>query len=473
MSKKNEYFESGPAYFAYSLPKDLPYVEPGKRQEFHEMFARIAARMDKLENALDITGLDGATFAEYAKVLFDTRFDRFEGMTPEMLADYVLTVHDGKYQAKKRVEWPNADVVVDSAFTTTKEWEAIRHIGIGGSDAAVVLGISPYKSPYQLYHDKRCTPQKIPEDTSRQVIFDRGHAVEARVVEAFCKMVGAEIIPETRMFRSKDNPFSIADVDAVVKFPGKEDCYYIFEAKSTVADNADAWLGGRIPPHYVPQTRQYPAVLKDPRIKGCYIGCLFVYDYTIHGMYVDSGYDVGRFVSRLVERDENEEQMVLQAESAFFEKNILTGQVPQFEGKPENDIKSMRPFVGYADKDAEVIELDGSYEKAIRDYLALAEKKSAIDAQSMVLKEAMQAISMPLIETLGTSVEARLPVPDSKDHEYFEVKYSPRRSTSVDFDVLEHKYPDVYDECVTNNPDAFRVFGIKVKKPKAAKKKSA
>lgn len=458
------------AYFAYLLPAELPFVHPSRKEEVKETFARVAARMEKLEEALDITGLSGETFSEYVKVLFDSQFDRFEEMRSDDLANYALLVHRDGYEAQKRLDWPNTLVVVDTAFTTMKEWETIRHIGVGGSDGAVIQNAGAFHTKYQLYHDKVMTPELIPADEDKQAIFDRGHAVEPKVIEAFCKLVGAERIPETRMFRSKTNPYSLADIDAVIRFPATGAIYF-FEAKSTVTDNFKAWANDRVPVHYIPQTRQYPAVMNDPRIRGVYIGCIFVYDYALHGFYIDSDYDVNRFVSRYIERDEEEEKSLLDAETEFFEDHVLAGQVPLFEGPPDTDIKSLRTFIGHADEDSEIIKLDDVLLDNIQGYLELQKKKSVVDAQSSAIKEAMQAMSLPLIETLGQAIEGRMPIPESPEGLYWEVKYAPRRKVSVDFDILEHKYPEAYAECVDDNPDAFRVLSIREKDPAKVKKK--
>ena len=269
------------AYFGYMLPEALPYVNPASAQMVSDTFRHIAERMEKLEDALNLSGLDGETFAEYVKVLFDTRFSRFEEMSPSQISKYALAVHDGVYVAPKRLEWPNAYVVVDTAFTTNEEWETVRRLGIGGSDSAITMNIPAYRTKYDLYHDKVMTPVKIPQDKDKNAIFDRGHAWEGKVIKAFCDMTGAEVVPESRMFRSKKNGCSLADMDAVLRFPGTNSIY-VFEAKTTIAENFDAWANDKVPQHYIPQTRHYAATLDDPRIKGVYIGCLFTYDYTIH-----------------------------------------------------------------------------------------------------------------------------------------------------------------------------------------------
>lgn len=452
-------------YFEYDLPAAAPdYIHESRKAEFEQILNTVKARMDKLEEALEISGLTGATFAEYAKLLFDALPKRFEAMAPDELAEYVLTVHDGQHEAKERLEWPNAVTVVDTAFLTVPEWEAIRRLGIGGSEAACTTGAKSYTTPYELYHDKRWVPRYADKQEENKVVFDRGHMMEPRVIEAFCETVGAEVVPETRMFRSKAHPCCVANIDAIVQFPNGG--LYVFEAKTTIAENFGAWIGDQIPAPYVPQMVQYPAVLDDDRIKGAYIGCLFTVDHTIHGMYIGSDTDVGQFVSRYIERDKGMEDRQLTAEEDFFERHIVGGEVPELSGAFEEDTAIVAAFTGPADRNAEVLELDGSFEDALEIYMDLKEQKNAVDRKSNAIKEAMDGQSMLLILALGTSIEGRLPVSHSEDGEYYEVKYSPRSKTIVDKEKLKIKYPEAYAECVSTDPDSFRVFSVKMKRPK-------
>ena len=39
-------------------------------------------------------------------------------------------------------------------YSSEEEWLKLRHDGIGGSDAAAVMGISKYKSPLKVYKEK-------------------------------------------------------------------------------------------------------------------------------------------------------------------------------------------------------------------------------------------------------------------------------------------------------------------------------
>ena len=40
---------------------------------------------------------------------------------------------------------------IPTATMSKEEWTALRSTTIGGSDAAAILGLNPYKSPYALW----------------------------------------------------------------------------------------------------------------------------------------------------------------------------------------------------------------------------------------------------------------------------------------------------------------------------------
>ena len=46
------------------------------------------------------------------------------------------------------------NVLVDTTNLSRDEWLAYRRYGIGGSDAAAILGISPWRTARDLYYDK-------------------------------------------------------------------------------------------------------------------------------------------------------------------------------------------------------------------------------------------------------------------------------------------------------------------------------
>ena len=48
-------------------------------------------------------------------------------------------------------------VLVETADLSREEWLEYRRLGIGGSDAAAVLGISPFRTARDLYYNATAT----------------------------------------------------------------------------------------------------------------------------------------------------------------------------------------------------------------------------------------------------------------------------------------------------------------------------
>ena len=472
-------------YFTYNLPTRAPsYLHPTLVRTFEQTMKRITDRMERLEKALEVR-LDDCTlpmteaqFAATAKKVFDASPEQFDKMGWQEIALAVRLLFDGQ-PVRPRLEFPNAITIVDASFITTKEWELLRHIGLGGSDSAVAKGASPYTTPLELYHNKCGTPLKIP-DTSPKPYFDRGHILEPRVISAFCKVTGATLIPENRMFLSKTHPHCLADVDGIIETKAGE--LYVFEAKSTVEDNKKPWFADRIPAHYVPQCQHYLAVLNDPRLKGTYISCLFVRDYESAGIYLGSEYDEGDLVVQLVERNEETEQNILDNSEWFYNKYLDAEVEPpmNFTHKKRSgsgvstiikDVDLLRRLTGTADPALPPKEFSAKQFRAQADeYLKMYEKYTEAKKQAAALEVQVKALQVPFIEALGRTVSGTIPMEEDNDH-IICVSYSPRSKTKVDTDKLKTYFPEAYDECATENPECYREFSLKIKSKNSKKKK--
>lgn len=444
-------------FFECNLPKTAPkYIQnPAKRTQVTQILRKVHKRMDKLNEALKLSGMPGEQFSLGARQFFnnDTKTYLIDDWDAETIAHNVQLV-GSNLPYEPRFEWENAIVMVDTAFVKTPEWEAIRILGIGGSDAAITMGISPYRTEQQLYHDKIGTEMKIADvDAGKQFIFSYGHKVESLVIEEFCRRTGARVIPETRMFCKKGMPFITANIDAIVIFPDGR--IFIFEAKTTTFFNKNAWDDGGVPTQYIPQCRQYPSVLDDDRIAGTYIGCIY-------------GNTPDDFKCSYVVRDKTLENEQLEIEKAFWEDNILAGEEPEPSGNPDADIETIRKAkVGYADKSLPPVELERDFQQTIEEYLNLDSERKSLEKKAEGIKERQQQLSLDLMLRLGTSTKGVLP---NGDNDYFEVSWGPRSSTKIDKDKLKLMYPDAYDAVISVNPESSRSFSIKVKKNKPAKK---
>jgi len=400
-------------YFECNLPKVIPsYYHPEIYAKLTECVARVYARTEKLNAAcyrMADEGMRPATFHQLAKMVFDSSADRFDAMSVDELCTVTGLLYNGT-EAPDRIEWPNVIVFYDTAFVSTKDWESLRHFGIGGSDSSVVMGVSPYQSEEGLYYDKVGFPEKV-VDPGRQAIFDRGHFLEPKVIEVFCRMTGAVQIPETRMFQSKTHPHSTANLDGVLRMPTGN--LAIFEAKSAVDcfAKAEEWFGSNIPPNYLTQIHQYLGVMNDPRLEGVYIGMLPCTDHTLAGTYIGSEYDTGRYFHQFEARDEMYEEDILCAEDDFWADYVEAGIAPVPSKNAEIDKTVMTRYRTTPVSDPEVAPVVISYENFEDLYnrlIASEEQVTAMTKELENLKNFRDTMRNELIAAMQGAQEATL-----------------------------------------------------------------
>lgn len=437
-------------FFECNLPKTAPsFLSADFQVKYQTNVDRIYARMEKLEEALDMTGLDGETFSELAKKFWDyedqDRIKQFDRMSAEELCTCVMALHDGQFKVAPRVDWPSAEVLFDAAFVATKEWESLRHLGVGGSDTSVIKNVNAYRTLRGLYFDKIGSPELTPNE-DRQAIFARGHFMEDKVIQAFCKATGARYIPETRMFRSKKYPAATANIDAIVEMANGD--LYVFEAKSANIQKFSHWMGGRIPPEYQYQMRQYPAVLDDDRIKGTYIGCLFVQDISIADVYVGSSVAYDDFVSHFLERDKEEEEDLLKREQDFWDTYVETETPPPESGNSDLDKQTAAKFeIGEGDSKAPLkVFKYSSVKDTVDDIFALREERKKYETLVKDLKEEEDGLALELMKEMGSSEDGYISIDADS---YIKVRYAASSLTKIDTDLMKLQFPDAYNACVS------------------------
>ena len=117
-----------------------------------------------------------------------------------------------------------------------------RNEYIGSSNAAAILGLSPWKTPFMLYQEKigayveEITPKK-------QRIFDRGHRWEAIVIEMLVDELeeqghDVEILARNQRYEDHQYPFIKAEIDVELIIDGEE---VNGEAKTVSPFAAKAW----------------------------------------------------------------------------------------------------------------------------------------------------------------------------------------------------------------------------------------
>lgn len=133
----------------------------------------------------------------------------------------------------------------------SEEWHELRRGKIGASDAPVIMGVSPWCNPQDLWEMK--LGLKPPPEIKPHM--QRGLLMEAAAREYFYIMTGHEVYPE--VYVSPTFEWMMASLDGIskdekvlleIKCPGKED--------HALAEQ------GYIPPKYYPQLQHQLAVMQ-------------------------------------------------------------------------------------------------------------------------------------------------------------------------------------------------------------------
>ncbi|HEJ3161024.1 TPA: YqaJ viral recombinase family protein, partial [Pseudomonas aeruginosa] len=84
---------------------------------------------------------------------------------------------------------------------------------LGGSDVAGILGISPWRTPLDVYLDK-VQPRTGPVDPAKQKIFTRGQRMEPYVIDLLAEETGLKIVGRGNRYRDQQHDFMAAEIDA-------------------------------------------------------------------------------------------------------------------------------------------------------------------------------------------------------------------------------------------------------------------
>lgn len=141
--------------------------------------------------------------------------------------------------------------VVDSR--DREPWLAARKTGVGASDVAAILGLSPWKSPFSLYME--ITGQVSSEERSPEAVerMSWGVRLEASIAEEYASRTGTDIKLCGWLLRSKKYPAILATPDFVeFDVEGRPS---ILEVKNVTERSAPHWENGA-PEHYLAQIQQ-------------------------------------------------------------------------------------------------------------------------------------------------------------------------------------------------------------------------
>ena len=222
-------------------------------------------------------------------------------------------------------------VLADTSNLTRDEWLDRRRKGIGGSDAAAVIGVSPYSTARDLYYEK-LNIVTAGDNEDNWVQKKIGHLLEALVAEIFSKKTGFPVYQVKKMFYHPNHPYMLADVDYFVSLP--ENKTAILEIKTTNYNAKDNWwLDGKesVPVNYEIQGRHYMAVTNIDKVYFC---CLY-------------GNTEDEVIIRSIERDLNYEDLIIAFEEDFWVNNVLKKVPPPYSEDGDLVLESIKNIPEY------------------------------------------------------------------------------------------------------------------------------
>lgn len=311
-----------------------------------------------------------------------------------------------------------AHEVLPPGLDNADEWKALRRKGIGGSDVSAVLGVSDYRSRFDLWLEKTGrAPEVEPTAAMRW-----GHLLEPVVRQAFTEDTGIDVDLVGTMV-DDDRPWMRVNVDGLTDDGG------VFEAKTLSGWVSRDWGDGQVADHAEAQVQWGMEVLDLPH---AWVACLI---------------DGRDFRIRRVERDREFGAFIVDEAEKFWHDHVEGDVEPALVA---SDLESVRRLFPSSIPDRLVDTDDPSTVRQLLDALAgaKAEMKSA-EAE----RDRLEAELTYRIGDAEGLVAAGYLVATRKTYE----------RTGIDAKALRAEQPDVAATYTTKTP--YRRLSIP-KKPK-------
>lgn len=138
-------------------------------------------------------------------------------------------------------------------ITNEQEWLEARKSGIGGSDCAAVLGLSPYKTNIELWEEK--TGRRDPKDLSNNLFVQYGKKAEEHLRALFALDFPLYEVKyeKYKIFRNSEYPFIFATLDGWLREESGR--YGVLEIKTAEIMQPGQWVKWKdqIPDQYYTQ----------------------------------------------------------------------------------------------------------------------------------------------------------------------------------------------------------------------------
>lgn len=298
-----------------------------------------------------------------------------------------------------------------------EDWLKERRHSIGGSDAAAVMGLSKWATPYTVYLDKLGVLEAKEETEAMR----QGRDLEAYVAKRFEEATGKRVRRENAILRNDDYPFAHADVDRLVVGERAG-----LECKTTSTLDVRKFRDVEFPEQYYAQCVHYLAVTGLDR---WYLAVLVL----------------GReFHVYTLERDEDEIKALMDTERDFW-KHVESETPPPVDGF-EPTTEALKTV--YADDNGEEIDFFDQYtdllderEVLLAQQKEIGERIAEVENQiKLEMGETAKAVCGPYRITWKAQTRSTFQYKDlAKDHPEIDLTRYFKESSSRPFKITKQK----------------------------------
>lgn len=307
-------------------------------------------------------------------------------------------------------------IFVKTKNMSKDEWLAYRRQGIGGSDAASIIGLNPYASAFTVYMDKLNLAPDIEENEAMWL----GTALEPILADRFMQETGMKVERRNVIYQHPEHSHMLANIDRwiVGKNAG-------LEIKTISMLNKNDFESGEIPANYYCQCMHYLAVTGAD-------------EWWLTVAVLGKKFHVFK-----VERNEDEINALISVETAFWENNVMK-QVPPLPDGSANAANVIKNRFPQSHNDGVMVPLFGLEGKVSR-ILELDDEIKKLEKEQDKLK---QTIEMEIGDADG-----------GRTQNHF-IYWKTQSRSSLDSKKIQAELPDVYQKY--SRTTSFRKFEIKI-----------
>jgi putative phage-type endonuclease len=308
-----------------------------------------------------------------------------------------------------------------------EQWLDERKKGIGGSDAAAILGLSPYKSALQVYLEKI---GEYSEELSAERMY-WGIQLEEKIALEYQKRnpqwTVTYNVNQVITYHYLDE-WCMCTVDAMAD---NGYCDKVIECKNVSEYTKDAW-NGKVPDHYLIQ------LMHNMYVSSAQLGVLCV---LIGGQ---------EWRSFEFEYDEELIDMIIEKEKDFWENNVMKRIPPA----PQGASSAMLTRIYKHSNGTELVVADDSIGQAIKAYHAANKAKKEHEKAEEDSKAIIQA-------HLGLSAKG-IYIDEPEKIAYAVSWSNVKGREAFDAKTFQAEHPELYAKYVKEGP-GYRRFAVTVK----------